>query len=1217
MIIDNLTARHVRQTLFVFCSLFLMLFFSDAVLAHERWILSPEQIQEWNSKPHPNLFSHFSPLNLSMISAFSLFIIGWVWLGFTGARELFPDLQARLASYGDNVPRILRVCLAWILLSSAFGAEPRFGIEPFTSPTFFAPDLDLKQLGSDWAWLRWAEIVLGLTILFGFYVRIFAALLILLSILGGYLYGEAIFAYAGALVGASIYLVLQGAGRHYLTLPIIPVFQNLQSWLADQPRQRAQAIMRILTGTTLLYLGVFFKVMQPNLSIGIITYYDLPILSANPEAFTLVMALVEVSAGVLMIAGVLLRPLSFFLLTAFSIFALLLPETPTEHILFYGVVLSCLINSAGHLQRPIPKDKPAHIVIVGGGLSALHAALKIEKLIGQYSNVKITLLHEQANFLFVPFLPEVIGGTVQPGNVVNPFRRIVQQTNIVIGQLESIDEINQKVFAKRKNNEIIELNYDSLILAFNPKSSVFNISGMKAHSCPIDSVADALRIRQRVLDLVEEAEFCNDSSEQIRLLTFAVIGVGECASAIAVEISQILRAAESAYSVLRDLGWRVHLFEEQGQIRSDFEKQISKARDKYLKKAGVIDHLDEQITSITQRDLFFSSGRIQSVGLVVNAALKFPSIPFVGRGNLSEPFLIDDELRLKSFENIWITETSQTMRDAQFIFTNDQVDLGFYAGFNAWASSQGYASRAFKARKHLFKPYNMGMYSLCRVAGIVFSGEPAWFVSRLFDLLSVPGLERNLRIIIDWFLVLAFRNDITVLAQAQTAHLQKMHFKAGDEIFREGDAAEMAYAVDSGNLKVVQNGRKIRELAAGDYFGEILPLHQNRRVETVRCLTDCELKIITQEDLKALVQSGWLMGKAIRNLINHQSETENPTVSLGMKRLTYVSKLNALLSEEDIIEIGRLSSINNQKRDVTGILISVHDYFFQILEGEEKIVDELVEKISRDSRHSDITILSSETGCEERLFTDWGMKTVALNESNDLMLLAISMMLQNIAQSYSTIGRYTQPALLKFLMDGVNPLTIPIKKTGKVLVSGSITDFTTLSKNFSAEELISVVNQYLEICSTSFVQYGGQIAKYAGGCIVAQFTQNEVDAAVAACVDAFEKFTLLKNNAPVFNTITCGFGLAAGGIIEGNVGSSIKMDYTVLGDSVDQAVYLSMFARDANKIVAIDESIKTIAAESWKFKHLGEFTLKESTQVYGLANVEYSNTNQFISEITS
>ena len=84
--------------------------------------------------------------------------------------------------------------------------------------------------------------------------------------------------------------------------------------------------------------------------------------------------------------------------------------------------------------------------------------------------------------------------------------------------------------------------------------------------------------------------------------------------------------------------------------------------------------------------------------------------------------------------------------------------------------------------------------------------------------------------------------------------------------------------------------------------------------------------------------------------------------------------------------------------------------------------------------------------------------------------------------------------------------------------------------------------------------------------------------------------------------------VASGATIEGNVGSSIKMDYTVLGDSVDQAIYLSMFARDANKIVAIDESIKIIAAESWGFKHLGEFTLKELTQVYGLTNVEQAIT---------
>jgi hypothetical protein len=85
---------------------------TDQALAHERWILSPDQIAEWNAHPRPKLYSELSPLNVTMISLFLLFILGWVQLGFTGARELFPDLQARLASYGDHVPRILRVCLA-------------------------------------------------------------------------------------------------------------------------------------------------------------------------------------------------------------------------------------------------------------------------------------------------------------------------------------------------------------------------------------------------------------------------------------------------------------------------------------------------------------------------------------------------------------------------------------------------------------------------------------------------------------------------------------------------------------------------------------------------------------------------------------------------------------------------------------------------------------------------------------------------------------------------------------------------------------------------------------------------------------------------------------------------------------------------------------------------------------------------------------------------
>lgn len=343
------------------------------------------------------------------------------------------------------------------------------------------------------------------------------------------------------------------------------------------------------------------------------------------------------------------------------------------------------------------------------------------------------------------------------------------------------------------------------------------------------------------------------------------------------------------------------------------------------------------------------------------------------------------------------------------------------------------------------------------------------------------------------------------------------------------------------------------------------------------------------------------MGKAIRNLKTYQSDTVNPEVSLGLKRLTYVSKLNAVLDEEQILTIGKLASINNRKMDVTGSPISVRDYFFQILEGEEAIVDQLVEKISRDPRHSDVTILSSETGCEERLFTEWGMKTVALSESNDLMLLAISMMLQNIAQSYNTIGRYTQPVLLKYLMEGVNPLTIPVRSIEKIVVSGSMTEFSVLARQYPIERAVEMVNQFLEICSASYIAYGGQVAKYSGGCVVGHFEKDQLNAAIAASVDAFNKFKVLSQETTIDGSVNCGFGMSFGEMVEGNIGSSIKMDYTVLGSTVEQSINLSMIARDINKAVAVNEPIKGMMDTSWSFELSEDSSIianNEAMQVY-------------------
>src|ERR1700731_2177872 len=153
--------------------------------------------------------------------------------------------------------------------------------------------------------------------------------------------------------------------------------------------------------------------------------------------------------------------------------------------------------------------------------------MKIAKLLGRYSRVRVTLIHDDANMLFFPLLPEVIGGTMQPGNVVNPIRRIVPQTRVITGRLEYVDEQVKRVVVRRKNGKEINLPYAELIFALFPVPNLTGIPGMMAHASPIDSVGDALHIRKCVLDRVEEAEFTEVSAEQDGLLTFAVGGSGQ------------------------------------------------------------------------------------------------------------------------------------------------------------------------------------------------------------------------------------------------------------------------------------------------------------------------------------------------------------------------------------------------------------------------------------------------------------------------------------------------------------------------------------------------------------------------------------------------------------------------------------------------------------------------------------------------------------------
>jgi adenylate cyclase len=227
-----------------------------------------------------------------------------------------------------------------------------------------------------------------------------------------------------------------------------------------------------------------------------------------------------------------------------------------------------------------------------------------------------------------------------------------------------------------------------------------------------------------------------------------------------------------------------------------------------------------------------------------------------------------------------------------------------------------------------------------------------------------------------------------------------------------------------------------------------------------------------------------------------------------MKRIMYVSTLVKSLTEEEISDIGRISSKHNRTIGVTGILLSAHEFFFQILEGAEVEVDRLLEQIRRDPRHRDLTVLKAEMSVTVRLFPNWSMRTIRLGETNGMILQAVRIMLENITQSHRIIERYTQPSVLQFLTQGLNPLEIPVKKTRKIILFGDMVAFSTMSQKFPVEEVTTVVNAYLEVCCRRIVQHGGEVTKYIGDCVMAHFPPDYADAAIKACLaDPMRRWT--------------------------------------------------------------------------------------------------------------
>jgi adenylate cyclase len=174
--------------------------------------------------------------------------------------------------------------------------------------------------------------------------------------------------------------------------------------------------------------------------------------------------------------------------------------------------------------------------------------------------------------------------------------------------------------------------------------------------------------------------------------------------------------------------------------------------------------------------------------------------------------------------------------------------------------------------------------------------------------------------------------------------------------------------------------------------------------------------------------------------------------------------------------------------------------------------------------------------------------------------------IQVLAHSFNRmtdgLSKYVSAGLVKKLMQHPEALTLGGSYKRITILESDIRNFTGMSEKMQPDEVVSYLNEYLDIMSKVVIKHGGEIDKYMGDAILAHFGMfdpNEdrlADNAKIAVRVAVEMNQALipfneKRKANGLITIRFGVGIHTANIIVGNIGSTERMDYTVIGDGMN------------------------------------------------------------------
>jgi NADH:ubiquinone reductase (H+-translocating) len=393
-------------------------------------------------------------------------------------------------------------------------------------------------------------------------------------------------------------------------------------------------------------------------------------------------------------------------------------------------------------------------LIAGGGFAGAYVA--------RYLGTRGCTIVSPENFmLFTPMLPEAASGSLEPRHIVVPLRMMCPHAELLLGRLTALDANRRTVTI----DGAFDVSYERLVLALGSISRSLPIPGLADYGLGFKDLADAIHLRNHVLQRLEAAAMSADRAE--RELSFVFVGAGYAGVEALAELSDLVRDALRHYPELENRAQRWVLVDAAPKILPEIPTRLGDYAARQLEKRGIEIHVGTTLESVDAEAALLSDGTriptatlVWTAGVRANPLLAQLGLPLDERHRIK----VDETLRVEGHESIWALGDCAGVPN---LATPGEPDP---------PTSQHALRQARRLAKNLTgepQPYRyrslgqvatLGRYKgIADVLGLRLTGFLGWFVTRTYHLYQLPLLSRKLRVVTDWTVSLLFRRDIAEL----------------------------------------------------------------------------------------------------------------------------------------------------------------------------------------------------------------------------------------------------------------------------------------------------------------------------------------------------------------------------------------------------------------------------------------------------------------------